>query len=821
MEQKSRTLKESILDSTQKLRSRMVPLAERAVPMMKRLRSRLHRLLIVPPVVTGRWRRSRIALIWGARALGVVVAAFIALQMNFLWLFGSSPSLSSIANPDLSVASEVWSADSVLLGRYWVEDRIPVVREQVPQVLVDALIATEDARFYQHSGVDLVAPFAILWSAAKGDARGGSTLTQQLAKNLYDTRRTTSKGLLGLIPGVRQVVWKTKEWLTAMQLELFHSKDEILVLYLNTVSFGGATHGIQAATHFFFDKDASDLAPEEAALLVGMLKAPGAYNPLKHPAKAKDRRNVVLGQLAHYGFMSRSVTDSLATLPIVLHPRQASPADGPAPWYRAAVASWLRDWCRQNGYDLNTDGLVIRTTLDSRMQELADSAVNSWMKELNRRFEAHWGAQNPWRYADGREIPRYVDSLALGTPRGRALLAQGMDTAAVLDELKVKKRRRIFTWKRGVVDSLLSVQDSIRITRRLLHAGFVVIDPSNGAVKAWVGGINHDQFPFDHVSVAKRQPGSTFKPFVYVTALLQGWSPCDKLVDRPVTINYVENGEKKSWSPHNSDWTNTMDSMTLRHAMGRSINSVTAQLTMKVGPANVARTAHHLGIQSPLDTVPSIGLGPNPVTLLELVTAYIPFHNGGRAYAPWFVDRIEDHSGKVLAVFRPRPRQVLPPDIAALMLHMLKGGIEEPLGTSQNLWSFDIFQNHGEMGGKTGTSSDHADGWFVGVSPQLIMAAWTGADDPSAHFRSGELGEGAKTALPIVGKFLEAAYRRKGLGLAPGKFPKVPANIPRKVWYCPTSWDRYRDTSSTDSLGGGDSTAVPPPAETAPAIPLF
>lgn len=764
------------------------------------LGTHLRRFLLAPPDPVGPWRRTRISLIWTARAFVGLLGCLFALQTNLFWLFGSSPSLSSIANPDLAVASEVWSADSVLLGRYWVEDRIPVSRDRIPRSLIDALIATEDIRFYQHSGVDLIAPFAVLWSAAKGDARGGSTLTQQLAKNLYNTRRTTSKGLLGHIPGVRQAVWKTKEWLTALQLELFHSKDEILVLYLNTVSFGGATHGIQAATHFFFDKDVSDLAPEESALLVGMLKAPGAYNPLRRPERARARRNVVLSQMARYAFLPKSVTDSLAGIPIELHPRQASPADGPAPWYRTAVASWLREWCRQNGYDLNTDGLVIRTTLDSRMQELADSSVNSWMKELNRRFEAHWGTQNPWRYTDGREIPRYLDSLALGTNLGRSLLANGADSATVLADLRVKKRRKVFTWKRGVVDSLLSVQDSIRITRRLLHAGFVVIDPANGAIRAWVGGINHEQFPFDHVGLAKRQPGSTFKPFAYATALLQGWSPCDQLVDRPVTINYLENGEKKSWSPHNSDWTNTNDSMTLRHAMGRSINTVTAQLSMKVGPANIARVAQRLGIQSHLDTVPSIGLGPSPVTLLELVTAYIPFHNGGKAFAPWFVDRIEDHSGRVLAVFRPTPRQVLPPDIAWLMLHMLKGGIEEPLGTSQNLWSFDLFKNGGEMGGKTGTSSDHSDGWFVGVSPRLIMASWTGADDPSVHFRTGELGEGAKTALPIVGKFLEAAYRRRDLGLVPGKFPAVPPEIPRAKWYCPTSWDRYRDTTALDSL---------------------
>lgn len=764
------------------------------------------RALLSHPAPGAPWRAGRIVALWTARTFTLAVVGLVALQLNLFWLFGGSPSLSSIANPDLAVASEVWSADSVLLGRYWVEDRVPVTREQVPQVLVDALVATEDVRFYQHSGVDLVAPFAIAWSAIKGDARGGSTLTQQLAKNLYNTRRATSKGLLGHIPGVRQIIWKTKEWLTAVQLELFHSKDEILVLYLNTVSFGGATHGIQAATHFFFDKDAPDLAPEEAALLVGMLKAPSAYSPLKNLERSRERRNVVLSQMERYGYIDKSSRDSLAATTIQLKLRQASPADGPAPWYRTAVASWLREWCRQNGYDLNTDGLVVHTTLDSRLQNLADSAVLGWMKELNRRFEGHWGSQNPWRYSDGREIPRYLDSLALSTPQGRALLGKGMETAEALQELKVRKRRRIFTWKHGLVDSLLSVQDSIRITRRLLHAGFVAMDPSNGAVRAWVGGINHAQFPWDHAGLARRQPGSTFKPFVYVTALLQGWSPCDRLMDRPVTIDYLENGKKKRWSPHNSDWTNTMDSMTLRHAMGRSINTVTAQLTMKVGPRRVADVARTLGIRSPLDTVPSIGLGPNPVTLLELVTAYLPFQNGGKAYAPWFVDRIEDHSGKVLAVFRPHPRQVLPPHVSWLMLHMLKGGIEEPLGTSQNLWSYDIFGENGEMGGKTGTSSDHADGWFVGVSPSLVMAAWTGADDPSVHFRSGELGEGSKTALPIVGKFLESVYRRKQIGIQPGKFPKAPADL-KVRWNCPTSWERYRDTTAIDSLAG-DSTGA-------------
>lgn len=804
---------EGLRNVLQTAQTRAQPWLVKMVPGLRTGLAFLHRLFLQDPGFQGPWRRSRTGLVWVGRLFGLLLVGLIALQMNFLWLFGRSPSLSSIANPELAVASEVWSSDSVLLGRFWVEDRIPVTRSQLPSVLIDALVATEDARFFQHSGVDLVAPFAIVWSAAKGDARGGSTLTQQLAKNLYNTRRATSKGLLGHIPGARQVVWKTKEWLTALQLELFHSKDEILVLYLNTVSFGGATHGIQAATHFYFDKDVSDLAPEEAALLVGMLKAPTAYSPLKWPERSRERRNVVLTQMTKYGYLPQADRDSLAAQPLTLRLRQASPADGPAPWYRNAVASWLREWCRQNGYDLNTDGLVIHTTLDSRLQELADSSVQSWMRELNRRFESHWGAQNPWRYTDGREIPRYTDSLALRTAQGASLLAKGMSEEEALQELKVKKRRRIFTWKHGVTDSLLTVQDSIRITRRLLHAGFLAMDPSNGAVRAWVGGINHEQFPYDHVGLARRQPGSTFKPFTYVTALLQGWSPCDKLMDRPVTINYVENGEKKTWSPHNSDWTNTNDSMTLRHAMGRSINTVTAQLTMKVGPKQVANVARALGIKAALDTVPSIGLGPNPVTLLELTTAYLPFQNGGKGFAPWFVDRIEDHSGKVLAVFRPKPRQVLPPDVSWLMLHMLKGGIEEPLGTSQNLWSFDLFQKGGEMGGKTGTSSDHADGWFVGVTPSLVMAAWTGADDPSVHFRSGELGEGSKTALPIVGKFLEAAYRRRDIGIQPSKFPKAPVGIKAK-WYCPTPWDRYRDTTGVDSLAADSAAATS-------AAPLF
>lgn len=764
------------------------------------------------------WPRLAQTGVWGVR-IAFLPALFLAMvQCNFLWLFGASPSLTRIADPDLAIASEVWSADSVLLGRYWTQDRIPVPRDDIPPALVDALVSTEDARFFQHRGIDLVAPFAVAWSAIRGDARGGSTLTQQLAKNLYDTRRSTSKGLLGRIPGIRQVVWKTKEWLTAVQLEFFHDKNEIILLYLNTVSFGGATHGILSATRFYFDKDVPDLAIEEAALLVGMLKAPSLYNPVRNPERARERRNVVLHQMFRYGKLTLPVRDSLSALPISLRLRQANPADGPAPWYRTALSNWLRDWCRRTGYDLNTDGLVIRTTLDSRLQEIGDSAVATWMRELNRRFEGHWGSQNPWRYSNGREIPHYLDSLALGTARGRSLLARGLDTTEVLKDLKVRKRRHLFTWKHGRVDTLVSVQDSIRITRRLLHAGFVVLDPSSGAILAWVGGIDHELFPWDHVGSARRQPGSTFKPFAYLTALRQGWTPCDKLVDRPVTIAYEENGERKTWSPHNSDWTNTLDSMTLRHAMGRSINTVTAQLTMKVGPAAVSRTARAMGIRSPLDTVPSIGLGPNPVTLLELATAYIPFQNGGNAFAPWFVDRIEDRSGNLLAVFRPRPRRALPEDISWMMLHMLKGGVEEPLGTSQNLWSFELFRGGGEMGGKTGTSSDHADGWFVGVSPALVMAAWTGADDPSVHFRTGELGEGSKTALPIVGKFLEAVYRRRDLPYKPTKFPGPPPGLARSKWSCPTPWDTYRDTSAVDStaapaspsteVGGGASPSI-------------
>jgi len=767
-------------------------------------------LLWLPERGTPR-RQGLIAALFLARALGVVLLLVLALEFNVLWLFGRSPSWSQLRHPRMAEGSEVWSSDSVLLGRYYLYDRSPIDTSDVPKTLEQALLASEDIRFYQHHGVDPKAPFAVVWSVFHHGPRGGSTITQQLAKNLFQTRGASSQGLLGFLPGVRTLVYKGKEWLCALKLELLHPKREILTLYLNTVHFGNNAWGIKSAAQVYYSKQVDELGPEQVALLVGLLKAPSSYDPLRKPEKAMARRNTVLKQMVKYRFLEASVADSLAQVPLGLVPNLTTPEDGMAPFFRQAIAPWLKEWCKKNGYDLMTDGLKIHVTIDSRLQKLAEESMVEWMTQLQRRFDEHWSGTSPWagRKGDGR---REMDSVVALTPTWKAAVARFHgDTALARKEMRTKAMRRVWT-SAGWRDTSCSVTDSLRWMRMRLQAGLVALAPSDARVLAWAGGRDWKLAKFDHVWQSKRQPGSTFKPFVYATALTQGWSPCDKIMDHMVTINYEENGQKKSWTPHNADWTNYDDSVTLRLALGQSINTVTAQLTQRVGAANVAKLAASCGIVSPLQTVPSIGLGTNPVSMLELGGAYCPLVNGGHATTPWFVTRIKSRDGEILEEFHPQSRKVLESEDAWLMMHMLKGGIEEPGGTSQALYSYDVFRG-GELGGKTGTSSDHRDGWFVGISPSLLGVAWTGNDDPAMHWRTGEAGEGSRTALPLFATFLHKVFKDSVAGFKPRKFPGPPGKIQRR-WNCPTPWDAVfdtiPDTTVVDSLHR-DSIAPPNP----------
>lgn len=779
--------------------SRLRTWADRLPPLWRRVRPHVRRIAWSQPGIQGRWRIPALTGVWLARAIGLILILGGCIDLNVLWLFGRSPSLRELRDPPLATATEIRSADNVLLGRIWLEERTPLARDQIPQVVVDALVSTEDERFFSHKGIDPLAPFSAAWSTLRGGKRGGSTIAQQLAKNLFKTRQT--RGLLGFVPGLRTPIAKMREWLLATKLEMMHSKDEILVLYLNTVTFGNNTWGLYSASHRYFDKSPAMLRPQEAAMLVGLLKGPSYNNPLTRPERALQRRNVVLSQMLRAKRLTKSVHDSLVRLPLGLNPTQSSPSAGLAPHFRDWVTARLKEWCDERSCDPFTDGLVVRTTIDSRMQAYAEAAISDFMPDLQKRFDGEWVGQAPWRYKDGREIPNYLDSVARQSPRWKKLKdSLRGDTAAVRKALRRKERLRVYT-ARGFRDTLVSPIDSIRLSRQFLQGAMVAMDPRNGAVKAWVGGIDHEFSKLDHVAGTRRSNGSTAKAFVYATALEQGMAPCDKFIDEVRTFTYPENGETKRWTPRNADWIANGDTVSLRNAFGRSLNTVTAQVIMKVGPRNVAATMMRLGIRSPLKAVPSVGLGANPVTLLELAGAYQPFVNGGKRIDPWAIASIEDRSGKVLAVFEHEHEQVLKPEIAWLMTHMLRGGFQEPNGTSAALYSYDVFQGGRELGGKTGTSSEHADGWYISVTTDLVTAAWTGNDDPSLHFRSGMTGEGSRTGLPIVGRFLQHVFKDSSLPYPPQRFPPPPAGLKTK-WNCPTPWPKDTlDSARADTTG--------------------
>ncbi|MBK0404125.1 penicillin-binding protein [Adhaeribacter sp. BT258] len=750
--------------------------------------------------------------------IGFLVYLFLV-DINFLFLFGASPSLEKLENPRTELASELYTEDGKLIGKYFRENRSPVKYEKISPMLIKALIATEDVRFYNHSGIDPEAMLSVIAAVAKGENRGGSTITQQLAKNLYKIRTEKSKGVLGYIPGISTLINKTKEWITAVKLEQNYSKQEILTMYLNTVDFGSNSFGIKVAAKTFFGTSPDSLKTEEAAVLVGLLKAPTSYSPRFNPENSLRRRNVVLAQMAKYRVIAPEMADSLSALPIVLRYKVENHYDGPATYFRGAVSEYVKKWCAENGYDLYRDGLKIYTTIDSRLQTLAEQAVEKRMRDLQKKFKRHWGDKNPWVDDKDQEIPGFLEASMKRTEYYKALKNKhGNNQAAINAELHKPRQMKVFTWDNDSLEKTvtMSPMDSLAYYKRILRAGMVTMDPHSGQIKAWVGGINFKYFKYDHVKQAKRQPGSTFKPFVYVTAIDKGYAPCDRMRDQRLTINYVENGEAKSWSPHNADYHFSGANITLRHAMGKSINSITAQLTEKVGWQTVAEYAHKLGIKSPLQAVPSIGLGSSDVSLFELVGAYGTFMNNGFRTEPMYVTRIEDRNGNVIHTFMPKQKKVLSSETAWLMTYMLKGGMEEQGGTSQALWEYDLGWRKGnEVGGKTGTTSNHSDGWYVGVTKDLITGVWVGGDDRSIHFRTSAMGEGSKTALPVFGIFMENVYKNPDLGYKFGRFPKPTVKI-RKKYMCQSFIPKpkvdslqLKDAQDVEPEVGGETVLVP------------
>jgi len=729
-----------------------------------------------------------------------VILFFCAVEVNFLWLFGYSPTAIDIGKPTQRIASEVFTADSVLIGRYFEENRSPVPYDSIAPNVVNALIATEDIRFFKHHGVDFRAIFSSLVSTAQGDRRGGSTITQQLAKNLFRTRYNQSVGLLGKIPGVHMLVVKCKEWMTAYKLESHYTKDEILTMYLNTVSFSNNAYGIKTVARRYFNKEASALSPAEAAVLIGMLKGTTLYNPIRNPDRSLERRNVVLSQMQKAGFLSDTEYQHAVQSELGLQLGEAAELGSSDSYVRTAVERWLTSWCEANGYDMYVDGLKIYTTIDSRVQQHAEQAIAEQMKVLQQRLENAWAGEQPWRDAKGNVIEVFLEKLAEHTPYYQQLIKKYPDQRdSVVYYLNLPKPMEVFTWD-GMDSVRYSTLDSLAHYARMLNAGLMSMDPYTGDIKAWVGGINHRYYQYDHVIQSKRQAGSTFKPFAYLAALEAGKSPCDTYKDQFVRITYTENGAEKTWEPKNADWVFSGREMSLRWAMGRSVNSITAQITEEVGWDKVVDAAHRCGITSPLASVPSVSLGSNDVSVFEMVNAYATFMNKGKRVEPVLVSSIVDAQGKTVATFKTTESQVISEEIAWLMGYMLRGSMEEPEGTSQGLWEWDLWKKNNQIGGKTGTSSDYVDGWYMGVTKDLVTGVWIGCDERSIHFRNSQTGEGSHTALPVFGKFMEMVYHDDSLTYGYGPFPAPTVTITRK-YDCPTPYLQRPDSLLLDTVG--------------------
>ena len=737
-----------------------------------------------------------------------VILYFTAVNLNFLWLFGKSPTIHSIMHPETSEASELYSEDSVLIGKYFNENRTPVEYEEINPVFFKALIDTEDERFYSHHGIDFQGLFAAFKDILKGHARGASTLTQQLVKNMFRVRTQYSTGLLGKIPGVKILIMKSKEWVLAVELEMFYEKKEILTMYANTVDFGSNAFGIKTAAKTYFNTTPKDLTAEQAAVLVGLLKATSTYNPRINPENSIMRRNVVLDNMQKHGHLTKQECDSIKKLPLGLNYKVETVYDGKALYFREAVANYLRQWCKDNGIDLYSAGLKIYSTLNYKMQKYAEEALVKQMRTVQRNFRNHWGDQDPWRDENHNVIPNFIEDLAKKTDHYKALSQKYDNEDSIFYYLNQKHKVKLFDYD-GEKEEEMSTLDSIRYMVKFMHAGFVSMEPQNGHVKAWVGDIDFKSWKYDKVT-AMRQPGSTFKLFVYTEAMNQGLTPCDRRLDDYISLDVMnEKGELEPWRPHNANGYFTGDSIPLLAAFAQSINSVAVRVGMEVGTSNIVKTAHNMGIKSPLHDTPSISLGSSDVNLLELVNAYSTVVDDGRVHEPVLVTKIVDRHGKVIYTAKDESHQAIPYRSAFFMQQLLQGGLREYGGTSMALWRFvRKFDKSTSFGGKTGTSNNHSDAWFVGVTPGLVSGAWVGGEYRSIHFRTGALGQGSRTALPIVGYYLESVLDDPQFSKYRRKFPDPKEDIDRSCYSC-TYIPRPREEEDSteidlDSLSASD-----------------
>lgn len=748
----------------------------------------------------------------GVACLSLFIAFFLylgAVDINFLWLFGKSPGyFSGIMHPQTSEASEIYSADGKLIGKYFNENRTPVKYEDVNPAFFHALVDTEDERFYKHFGIDPIGIFGAMKDAVlHHDGRGASTITQQLAKNMFRVRSQYSTGLLGKIPGLKILIIKSKEWIIATKLETVYSKKDIITMYANTVDFGANSYGIKTAAKTYFNTTPRDLTTEQAAVLVGMLKATTYYNPRSNPKNSLFRRNTVLNNMVKHGDLSRTACDSLSQLPIKLDFKVEENYDGQAKYFREAVANYLKDWCEQEGYDLYSSGLKIYTTIDTRMQKYAEEAAIKQMKKVQQNFKTHWGNNDPWIDEKGKVIPGFIEGIAQRQPEYKALMARFPNQPdSITYYLNKPHKVKLFDYEKGTIEKEMSTMDSIRYMVHFMHCAMVAMEPQSGAVKAWVGDIDFNSWKYDKVT-AMRQPGSTFKLFVYTEAMNQGLTPCDKRRDEYISMQVYDKNkhENVTWTPSNANGSFSGDSMPLKSAFAKSVNSIAVRLGQEMGIKRIITTAQAMGIHSPLDDQPSLALGSSDVNLLEMVNAYCVVADNGKHHDPVLVTRIIDHEGNEVYVGPKTDEQVIPYKSAFFMQKLLMSGTHDAGGTSVSFSSADYagsFFRDTDFGGKTGTSNNHSDAWFIAVSPKLVVGAWVGGEYRSIHFRTGALGQGSKTALPICGYFIKSVFSDPAFQGYHGKFDKPKdEDITSDMYGCESYYKPVvRDTVKEDSL---------------------
>ena len=721
-------------------------------------------------------------IFWGLFLVGVLFV-FGLFATAALGGFGPMPELKQLENPDTNLATQIFSADGVVLGKYYLRDnRTPITYKELPENLVHALIATEDERFYSHSGIDWLGTLrAVFYLGTKG---GASTITQQLARQLFVGVRSRNKK--------EAVFQKIKEWVLSVQLERRYTKNEIIAMYLNIYDFGYNADGVQSAARIYFDKTPQELTLEECATLVGMLKNSSLFNPIRRPERVQQRRNVVIGQMLRNEYITPTERDSLQQIPLTIKYTPQSHREGLATYFRAYLKEFMDDWIANNRkadgekYDLYGDGLRIYTTIDSRLQAMGEAAVSAHMKNLQREFFLqNKPSQNPTApFLELRE--GQVDTLLLLTARRserwRKRRLAGWEDEKIIEDFNQPVAMEVFSWS-GEIDTIMTPLDSIRYYKHFLRASLMSMEPQTGHVKAWVGGYNYKHFQYDQVKQGRRQIGSTFKPFLYATAIDQlKLSPCDSLPDALYCVEALRHGNDEAWCPKNSG-DKYGRTRTLKNALANSVNTISARLMDKIGPRPIINLARKMGITSRIPAVPSIALGTPDISLFEMVGAYSTFANQGIYVKPTMVTRIEDKNGTAVYEVVPETRDVLSEEAAYVTLNLMQGVTEagsgarlRHAGLEKTNYIYEkvitgypyIFEN--PIAGKTGTTQNQSDGWFMGMVPNLVTGVWVGGEDRSIHFEEIGFGQGATMALPIWGLYMKAAYENEDLGISSEAF---------------------------------------------------